>query len=850
MAVDDRMVPALLTSLTQWIVWVAEERNGERTTKVPYRANVPAGARIKASSTDAKTWTTFDQALAFHKENAWTSGVGIAITRANGLTGIDLDHCVGEPWALDLISRLDSYTEVSPSGTGYRIFVRGLIPVDGRRTKSVELYTTGRYLTVTGHRVAGVSSEVEERQHVLDAIYAELFPQKEEKHGEPTAHRATLGHSDRDVWERARASKANGPAFARLWDGDASGHVGADGKPDESAADLALCNYLAYWTGGDTAQTDRLFRASGLYRQKWDTPHFSTGETYGEHTIGKAFEGRTDFYSPDARRPARDATAATGDGSEGNGNDDGSSGNGDGGGHGDHTGNDGDGPVSHTLPHIYVDDRQLGDMSTDALDALVEANSDTPTLFVRGQSLVRTITDTEGRTGIAEHDAVSLRGTMARTAIWIRRSEKALTNVSPPESVAKDLLSLGAWPMIPNLAAVTFAPVLRPDGTVLDQPGYDNVTGLMYAPPRGFLMDRVPTDPTMEHLGDALTLLEKMLSDFPFVDQPSRANMLALLLTLALRPAIPGPVPLTLFDAPQAGTGKGLLADIAARIATGNTAATMAAPEDNEEWIKSITAVLLAGPQLVTIDNVEGALEAPALSQCITCLVWEARLIGTPHTVRLPQRAIWTATGNNVRLSGDLPRRCVWVRLNAGMAHPEQRRGFAIPNLRRWVDQHRSELLWSILVLCRGWYIAGCPTPAATEAVTLGSFEDWCEKLSGVLDFYGITGFLGNAAAMRESADDDAPQWGAFLSAWWSRWGDLPKSVKEVCQEVRDRGSALQETLPEKLHHAIYSERVSLERVLGNALRLRRDMRFDESGLHLEHAGETRTKVKLWKVQE
>src|SRR5262249_19896539 len=144
------------------------------------------------------------------------------------------------------------------------------------------------------------------------------------------------------------------------------------------------------------------------------------------------------------------------------------------------------------------------------------------------------------------------------------------------------------------------------------------------------------------------------------------------------REAINGCVPMFVLDAPAAGTGKGLAADIVAMIGTGRLAAKAAEPDarGDDEWRKRLTALLLEGAGVVVLDNVEKPIGSPSLAAALTTTSWSDRILGSTRMVTLPNRAVWIATGNNVRLRGDLPRRCVRVRLDAKVARPWDRSGF------------------------------------------------------------------------------------------------------------------------------------------------------------------------------
>jgi len=205
------------------------------------------------------------------------------LSKEHGIVGVDLDHCVGEkiaPWALAIIFTLNSYTEISPSGTGLRVLLKGTLPPNGRKKDAVEMYDGARYLTLTGHHRAGFPNTIENRAEDIQAFHQRVFakpePIKPRRKTIPTI-------SDGEILESAFRAK-NGGDIKALYNGDI-------GERNRSAADMALCGHLA-WYSQDAGQIDRLFRASALYREKWDERHFADGRTYGEGTISKVMEGR------------------------------------------------------------------------------------------------------------------------------------------------------------------------------------------------------------------------------------------------------------------------------------------------------------------------------------------------------------------------------------------------------------------------------------------------------------------------------------------------------------------------------------------------------------------------------
>ena len=292
-------IPPALKAIPRWLLWKLETRDG-KPTKTPYQVS---GALAKVN--DPATWTDFDTALAAYQRGGW-SGLGIVLTEDDDLVGVDLDKCLNpdtgelDPEAAHILADLPTYCEVSPGGRGLRLFGFGALPQGGRRKGKVEMYESGRYLTVTGCRFNGHST-LEEITPQLAQVHARIFGTTRPSETSAKPRPADpLDLDDAALLNKARAAR-NGGDFERLWIGDASGHGG-----DESAADLALCNLLAFWTGNDSARMDRLFRQSGLFRPKWDKPHYSDGRTYGQATLDKAISGNRETYSGKAGAGAGD----------------------------------------------------------------------------------------------------------------------------------------------------------------------------------------------------------------------------------------------------------------------------------------------------------------------------------------------------------------------------------------------------------------------------------------------------------------------------------------------------------------------------------------------------------------
>jgi len=261
--------------------WKFEDRNGDEPTKVPARID----GKGRASSTDPSTWSTFAEAKAGWKQIG-AAGRGFVLVAEDDLCCVDLDHCrdatTGEiaPEAQAIIDSLDSYTELSPSGTGVHVWLKATKPGGRCRTGGIEVYTTARYMTVTGLHLAGTPDSVELRQDELHALYERSFPEPMPPPATPATTRpVSASLSDEQILELA--SNLN-DAFDALWAGSIARY-----EDDDSAADYALLGILVFYTR-DAATLDRLMRRSGLARDKYDEGR--PGGTYLSYSIDRILD--------------------------------------------------------------------------------------------------------------------------------------------------------------------------------------------------------------------------------------------------------------------------------------------------------------------------------------------------------------------------------------------------------------------------------------------------------------------------------------------------------------------------------------------------------------------------------
>lgn len=295
---NENLIPQELKDRDQWVCWKYEKKANGQDTKVP----LSPVAGQKASTTDPGTWSTY--AAACHAtEVCGFDGVGFVFTDADSYIGVDLDDCYIEGTSHDRFScitepergwvqDLGSYTEVSPSGCGIKVIVRGKLPADLERHSwgGNGIYGTGRFFTITGNVLSRNYSRISAlAPDTLNALLHTWFPPVARHDVAEAAERMTDAEVLRRVHHAVNRAKA-ADLYQGRWE---------EWYPSQSDADAGLVALLAFYTGPCPQQLDRLFRTSGLMRGKWDEGRSTT--TYGERTIDHVLALMEDYYDMGAR---------------------------------------------------------------------------------------------------------------------------------------------------------------------------------------------------------------------------------------------------------------------------------------------------------------------------------------------------------------------------------------------------------------------------------------------------------------------------------------------------------------------------------------------------------------------
>jgi putative DNA primase/helicase len=283
-------MPQELQRYVQWVNWKLVKRNN-KDTKVPYSPKT----RLKASVSDPLTWGSFKEAV--QQLNNGFNGIGFVLTENDPFVGIDLDEFrdpkTGEvqQQALDIIASLDSYCELSPSGDGFHIWLKGNLPQGKNRNGHFEIYDRNRYLTITGEHFGTSPKSICTRQSEMMQFYEQWINRSMSITTTPV-NLQPITLNDRELVRKAILSR-NGWKFEKLWLGEWQ----QLGYSSQSEADQALCNFLAFWTAKDVARMNDLFKKSNLYRPKWDEIHTADGISYGQTTLLNAIEKTGNVYN-------------------------------------------------------------------------------------------------------------------------------------------------------------------------------------------------------------------------------------------------------------------------------------------------------------------------------------------------------------------------------------------------------------------------------------------------------------------------------------------------------------------------------------------------------------------------
>lgn len=752
-------IPAMATLWTfdQWVAWdYIWREDKQKYDKPPVNAKT---GRL-ASHSDPATWSSYSEALDRAKAFA-LPGVGFVLTEDDDLTGIDLDKCrndesgVLDPWAAEILALAETYAEVSPSGTGVRLFARGKVLNAVKFDPAhIEIYVRQRYLTVTGRHINGTPLTINPAPITIGALLTRTEQARERLRAAKGNAAGPSGGTGGESSRRPNGHPASGKISVALRD------------PFWRAVNERALSNLNCWVPALFGSAAIFYPGTRGYRigssalsrdLEEDLSITPEGiKDWGVWDMGDVRDGRRSpidvVMEHGAKTSAGDAALwlcerlgvepeALGWHSAANNS-----------GTADQPKDDLESPKE--LPTIRIIPGELPTTVDQAESAIIASNQP---LFVRAGELVRPVTDivpaTRGRTTtIARLRPMctdSMLDMLGQTASYVRFDgrKRGWVKTDPTSKIASLLLAReGAW-RLPGIAGVITTPTLRPDGSLLSTPGYDSDTRLYLTPDKTFELPPIADQPTRADAEDALKKLTDLIFEFPFVGSTDRAVALSAIITAVVRGALTI-APLHAIRAHTPGTGKSLLVDVASSIATGRPCPVIAAGRTEEETEKRLGALLRDGVPIVSIDNVNGELGGDALCQITERPLVRVRILGLSEAPEFECRATIFATGNNLVLLGDMVRRTVLCCLDAGVERPELRR-FSHNPIKR-VLENRGGYVAAVLTIVRAYRAAGNPDLPNP----IGSYTEWSNNVRAPLIWLGEA----DPVSSMETARDEDPE--------------------------------------------------------------------------------------------
>jgi hypothetical protein len=361
--------------------------------------------------------------------------------------------------------------------------------------------------------------------------------------------------------------------------------------------------------------------------------------------------------------------------------------------------------------------------------------------------------------------------------------------VAPSSEHINTLLDRGGWNILRPLDAIARAPFLREDGSICDVSGYDEVSRTLYVPSISF--PPIPSEPTRDDALASLARLREPFNEFPWKEKASESAFLSHILAEAARLAMER-CPMYFYDAPMAGTGKSTLQEMAARIVHGTEPALRPWVSDEDELRKSLYACLMAGDRSIWFDNVPDGhkVRSSVLEAFLTSAVWKDRKLGESVTTGIANKTVLVASGNNLTPVSALARRSIVIRLDANTEQLRER-VFRIANPRRYVMEHRAQMLIDALTIIKAYLAAGsCAMPVA-----LPSFENWSRLARDPLIWLGLA---DPVVTQLNETDDESQNIGPIFEKLTANFGertftagDMARIVGSLSDEHNELSDAL-----------------------------------------------------------
>jgi len=455
----------------------------------------------------------------------------------------------------------------------------------------------------------------------------------------------------------------------------------------------------------------------------------------------------------------------------------------------------------------------------DAVNKTVALMREMPDVFDMGQQIV---TVSDGRVHPMDEPLLThWLGGVAQYFHLQKPSNGPFVEVldDPPVRMVKAIIAMGRERKLKPLNAVITAPVILPDESIVNKPGYHEPTRLYLDVQE--TLPSIPDDVTIEMVQKAIKALMYPFKKFPFCTELDKAVLLQGLLTAVLRTVLPT-APSTALDATVPGSGKTLLAICLAVLATGEkpTVWPHTAGRDDEEVRKRLFTALRSGERVLIWDNVTGVFDSAAIAAFLTSASFTDRVLGKSEAPSVPNRTHFLMTGNNLTLSGDLPRRVLKCRIDPQTDRPYARQFTIDPEA--YTQDHRQTMVAAALIIVRGWFQSADYVIGECAPGRMASFEVWDDLIRQPIAWINRTVLPGQFADVMDAVDEaqsndpDQDELYEVLHELKCCFGEQSFSAKDVLHVMNDGFSdecKLQEAISDLVGKAIGSAK-SLGRIL------------------------------------
>jgi hypothetical protein len=510
---------------------------------------------------------------------------------------------------------------------------------------------------------------------------------------------------------------------------------------------------------------------------------------------------------------------------------------------------DGDLVSAQEIIKISTDEASVNDQAVAAL-----ARAGYPDLYQRAGALTRVVRVTskpgdklrlDDAPVIRPLSNATLRERLADSAQWLRANSEGWKPAHPPQWSVLAVADRGEYPDIPPLRGIASYPMIRTDGTVATDAGYDAGTGYYLGALPGDL--DLAQDPTRDDAAAAAGRLLELVKDFPFRGDTDRAAWLAYLLTPLARAVIDGPTPLFLVEANVRGSGKTLLADVAGLALTGRPLPAHTYPWGDEELEKVLVGVARMGLPIMCFDNVTGDLGGACLDKWLTSTSPTGRVLGSNEVPQFDWTTVLVATANNAAIAGDTDRRSIYVTLETEHERPELRDGFEIPNLPAHLVANRGRILSDALCILQAHHDAGCP---GSSGRSKGTFESWCRRVRDAVMFAGLEDCERAPDDDARPVDAESDELACLLAALWEHFAGSDFTVSSILDAAFPSSGMVQSTARDlrDVLGSMSPRDQPTRQLLGKRLARYRNRWLND--LTLNSVKDKHRKIQVWRINE